>query len=110
MAFEKGHKKLGGIKKGEKHKKTVEFNDAVNRLIAYATPEMTNWLTAVAQEDPNKALDHVYKFAQFGYPLLARTENTSTNYNHETEVELDDESRERVKKEILRRLGQETKP
>lgn len=65
-----------GRPKGLPNKATVEFKEAVNNLIAFATPQMVDWLELVAVEDPNKALDHVYKFAQFGYPLLARSEHT----------------------------------
>lgn len=77
-----------GAKKGEvrnpngrgnsPNKVTMEFKEAVNNLINFATPQMVDWLTLVAAEDPNKALDHVYKFAQFGYPLLQRTALTNS--------------------------------
>lgn len=59
---------------GTLNKTTIEFKQAINNLIEYATPEMTQWLKCVAFSDPYKALEMVYKFAQFGYPLLARTE------------------------------------
>ncbi len=64
-----------GRKAGKPNRATLEFKEAVNNLINFATPQMVDWLTLVAAEDPNKALEHVYKFAQFGYPLLARTES-----------------------------------
>lgn len=67
-------KKVGGRTAGTPNKVTVEFKDAVNKLIDFATPQMVDWLTLIAAEDPNKALDHVYKFAQFGFPLLSRAE------------------------------------
>lgn len=63
-----------GRKRGTPNKATIEFKEAVTNLINYATPQMTKWLSHVASEDPSKALDHVYKFAQFGFPLLARTD------------------------------------
>jgi hypothetical protein len=68
-----------GRHKGKPNRVTVEFKEAVNNLISFATPQMVDWLTVVAAEDPNKALEHVYKFAQFGYPLLARTDNHNLN-------------------------------
>lgn len=73
MPFEKG--KSGnpkGKKPGQQNKATLEFKEAVNKLLDFATPQMVGWLEEVAQENPEKALDHVYKFAQFAYPLLAR--------------------------------------
>lgn len=78
MPFKKGDKKPAGSgkTKGVHNKVTLEFKEAVNNLINFATPQMVDWLGQIAQESPDKALDHVYKFAQFGYPLLARTEMT----------------------------------
>lgn len=63
-----------GRPKGLQNKATLEFKEAVKNLIEFATPEMVDWLKAIAKEDPSKALEHVYKFAQFGHPLLARSE------------------------------------
>lgn len=77
MAFEKGRPKTGGKKAGTQNKATMEFKEAVNNLIEYATPQMIVWLGQIAENDPNKALDHVFKFAQFGYPLLSRTALTN---------------------------------
>jgi hypothetical protein len=68
---------------GIQNKATLEFKTAVNNLINFATPQMISWLERVALTDPDKALDMVYKFAQFGYPLLARTESTNLNVNAE---------------------------
>ena len=73
--------KVGGRTAGTPNKATVEFKEAVNNLINFATPHMVNWLEQIATDDPNKALDHVYKFAQFGYPLLSRAE-----MKHEGEI------------------------
>lgn len=76
MAKPKGSKKAGGRVKGTPNKVTVEFREAVNRLLQYAAPEMTEWLKSVAQEDPSKALDHVHRIAEYAHPKLARTELT----------------------------------
>lgn len=62
----------GRRKKGIPNRATIEFKEAVTNLINYATPQMVDWLASV--EDPSKRLEHIYKFAQFGYPLLARTD------------------------------------
>lgn len=72
-----------GRPKGIENKATLEFKEAVNKLIDFATPQMVGWLDTIAQDDPNKALDHVYKFAQFGFPLLSRAE-----LKHEGEITL----------------------
>lgn len=74
-----GKREGAGRKKGEQNKATLEFKEAINNLIAFATPQMIDWLERVALDSPDKALDMVYKFAQFGYPLLARQDNTSSD-------------------------------
>lgn len=79
MAAKKGQVMNPKGRGNSPNKATVEFKEAVKNLINYATPQMVDWLSLVAAEDPNKALDHVYKFAQFGYPLLARSEHTGKN-------------------------------
>lgn len=83
MGRPKGTIKTGGRVVGSKNHATSEFKDAVNKLLSYSTPKMVNWLDSIAQTDPSKALEHVYKFAQFGYPLLSRTE-----MKHEGELTL----------------------
>lgn len=87
----KGGKQPGaGRPKGSQSRTTVEFKEAVNNLISFATPQMVKWLEIVAAEDPNKALDHIYKFAQFGYPLLARVdgqqEHSHKHYVYDTAI------------------------
>lgn len=68
-----------GRPKGVPNKSTTEFKQAVNDLISHATPHMIEWLGEIAAKDPDKAMDVVYKFAQFGYPLLARTDMALMN-------------------------------
>ena len=75
MTYEKQSNKITKWHEAVKEKAQAG-RKAVNKLIDYATPEMVDWLQLVAQEDPSKALDHVYKFAQFGYPLLSRSQLT----------------------------------
>jgi len=77
MKFEKG--KSGnprGKPKGTISKTTTEFKEALNNLLKCAAPEMTNWLKAVANTDPAKALDLVAKLAEYIHPKLGRTEHT----------------------------------
>ena len=76
-----GKREGAGRAKGSENKATVEFKEAVNNLINFATPKMVAWLERIAEESPDKALDHVYKFAQFGYPLLARQEHRDVDKN-----------------------------
>lgn len=77
----RGHKgeakiKGSGRKKGTPNKTTLEFKEALNKLLEYAAPEMIGWLKMIAINDPNKALDHVSKLAEYVHPKLARTDGT----------------------------------
>lgn len=74
MATKRTSNNPKGRPKGIPNKRTIEFKQGVNNLITHATPKMIEWLEEVAMDDPKGALDLVYKFAQFGYPLQARTE------------------------------------
>lgn len=65
-----------GRPKGMQNKATIEFKEALNNLINYATPRMVGWLERVAMDDPSKALDHIHKMAEYAHPKLARTELT----------------------------------
>lgn len=76
----KGHtNNPNGRVKGVPNKTTKEFKQACTNLIDYATPRMVDWLDKIAQDDPDKALKHVYNFAQFGYPLLSRRDQNTTH-------------------------------
>ncbi|TXG78393.1 hypothetical protein E6Q11_01090 [Candidatus Dojkabacteria bacterium] len=78
MPFEKGKPKTGGKKKGVPNKVTTDFKQALNNLLEYCAPEMVGWIKQVAKDDPNKALEHMSKLAEYIYPKLARTENKTT--------------------------------
>lgn len=83
MPAPKGNKFATGRPKGKQNAITIEFKEAVNNLIDFATPQMVDWLAEI--EDPSKRLDHIYKFAQFGYPLLSRAEQ---NVNHKGQINI----------------------
>jgi len=77
MAFPKGKKNPNaGRPAGAVNKQTLEFKEAVNNLLQYAMPEMVGWLSEIAKESPEKALELIHKYAQFAYPMLARQEVT----------------------------------
>jgi hypothetical protein len=63
-----------GRPKGTPNKTTIEFKQAVNNLLEFATPQMVEWLSRVAEADPSKALDHIGKLAEYAHPKLNRTE------------------------------------
>ena len=68
-----------GKPKGAVNKTTTEFKQALNMLLEHAAPKMIEWLDRIAVDDPNRALDHVGRLAEYVYPKLQRTDNTNTN-------------------------------
>lgn len=91
-----------GRPKGIQNRATTEFKEAVNNLIAFATPQMIDWLERIAVEDPAKALELIYKFAQFGYPLLQRTQVAGDEENPLVFKDISD-----VKNKILKAIPQD---
>lgn len=69
----KGGKREGaGRIKGTPNKATIEFKEALNKLLDIAAPDMVEWLEKI--DDPFKRFEVLSKFAEFIYPKLARTE------------------------------------
>lgn len=65
-----------GRPKGSPNKATKAFRDTVTKLLEDNADNVSVWLTAVAQDDPAKALDLMSKLAEYATPKLARTDNT----------------------------------
>lgn len=64
----------GGRPKGSKNKATQEIREAFEKLLTSNLENMTLWMTEVAAESPDKALDYMAKFAEFTVPKLQRQE------------------------------------
>lgn len=60
---------------GVLNKDTRDFKQAVSNLLEHAAPKMVEWLDAIAQDNPSKALDHIAGFAEYVFPKLSRAEN-----------------------------------
>lgn len=69
-------RKTGGRKPGVPNRATADVRKAVAELLEMAAPQMIQWLERVAYDDPAKALDLVFKAAEYHIPKLARTELT----------------------------------
>jgi len=78
--------KTGGRQKGVPNKATVEFRQAVTRVLEDNSQNYGKWLKQVAEgygsganrvkPDPAKALDLVAKLAEYAAPKLNRVEHT----------------------------------
>jgi|TARA_R110001583_G_scaffold27507_2_gene98271 hypothetical protein len=73
MPFEKGNN-LAGSRKGIPNKTTAEIRNAFQLLIEDNLDNMKVWLSDVAQEDPERALEIMLKMAEYIVPKLSRTE------------------------------------
>jgi hypothetical protein len=74
MPFQKGHKKVGGKKKGTQNKATSEIKQAYKNLIENNLDNITIWLEQVAEKNPDRALGILIDLSEFVVPKLARTE------------------------------------
>lgn len=63
-----------GRKAGVPNKTTREFRDTIRQLLERNAENVTLWLDQVAQDDPNKALEHIARLAEFAAPKMSRTE------------------------------------
>jgi hypothetical protein len=73
MPFAKGNQ-LAGSRKGVPNKATHEIRQAFEMLMTDNLDNMKIWLSDVASEDPERALNIMIKMAEFIVPKLQRTE------------------------------------
>ena len=79
MAFKEGQEKKGGRAKGTPNKSTAEIREAYQRLVEDNLTNMTEWLTLVAAENPEKAMELMLKLSEYMIPKLARQEVTGAD-------------------------------
>ena len=63
-----------GRTKGVPNKTTQEIRQAFQMLIESALPDIQEWLRKVAEDNPEKALQIVERYADYILPKLQRTE------------------------------------
>lgn len=73
MAFKKGNQ-LAGSRKGIPNKATKEIREAFKLLVEDNLDNMKVWLSDVAEEDPERALNILLKMSEFVVPKLQRQE------------------------------------
>jgi hypothetical protein len=67
-------KKFGGREKGTPNKQTKEIREAYKILIEANLSNMTNWISDIAKDNPEKAVDLLIKLSEYVVPKLNRTE------------------------------------
>ena len=65
-----------GRPKGKPNKTTAEIREAYQLLVENNLENMTLWLTDVAADSPEKAMDLMLKLSEYMIPKLARQEVT----------------------------------
>jgi len=94
MPFKEGQSgNPNGRPKGSANKTTNKIREAFTKLVEDNLENMTLWLTDVATDNPEKALNIINQMAEYTTPKLARVEN---------KIETDEEINE-VKIEIVKR-------
>jgi|TARA_R100000479_G_scaffold133967_1_gene71319 hypothetical protein len=73
MGFKKGNQ-LAGSRKGIPNKATKEIREAFKLLVEDNLDNMKVWLSDVAEDDPERALNILLKMSEFVVPKLQRQE------------------------------------
>ena len=80
MAFKKGEvSNPKGRPKGKPNKSTAEIREAYQKLVEDNLTNMTEWLTQVAADNPEKAMELMLKLSEYMIPKLARQEVTGAD-------------------------------
>ncbi|QDP66842.1 MAG: hypothetical protein Unbinned5213contig1001_30 [Prokaryotic dsDNA virus sp.] len=73
MSFKVGNK-FAGSRKGIPNKTTKQIREAFKLLVEDNLPNMKVWLSDIAEDDPEKALNIILKMSEFIVPKLQRQE------------------------------------
>ena len=68
-----------GRPKGSKNKSTEAIRKAYQQLTEDNLENMSLWLTQIAADNPEKAMDMMIKLSEYVIPKLARTEMTGAD-------------------------------
>ena len=90
-------KKFGGRKKGTPNKTTKEIKEAFELIVDNNLSNIDEWIKKIADDNPEKAINTILKFAEYVLPKLNKTEYIETKYD-EYENLTDDELEEEMKK------------
>ena len=68
-----------GRPKGSRNKTTNAIREAYQNLVEMNLENMSEWITQIAEQDPNKAMDTMIKLSEYIIPKLARQELTGND-------------------------------
>ncbi len=94
MAFQKGHKKIGGKQKGAANKVTTQTKEAVALFVEGNIDRLNGWLDKIAEENPKDAFNCFMSVVEYHIPKLARQESTNTNLNLNKSADISKEDKE----------------
>ena len=80
MPFQKGRKKTGGIKKGQKHNRTkLKENlgiESIKNVDQFEPTLISNWIEFLSDEDKNIRLIATKECSKFVFPTKRQVEST----------------------------------
>ena len=74
-----GARNTNGRPRGAKNKTTNAIREAYQNLVEMNLDNMSEWITEIAADDPNKAMDTMIKLSEYIIPKLARQELTGND-------------------------------
>jgi len=80
MSFKKGRKKTGGIKKGQKHKKTILKEnlgiEAIENVEQFEPTLIKNWIEFLCDNDKQIKLSATKELSKFVFPTKKQVDST----------------------------------
>lgn len=98
-------KKFGGRKKGTPNKTTKEIKEAFEMIVDNNLSNIDEWIKNIADDNPEKAINIILKFAEYVLPKLNKTEYIETK--DDEYVNMTDDELEKEMKEMYKELHKE---
>lgn len=73
-----GARKGAGRKAGATSKEIKQAREAISKFCDANSDKIQTWFDLVAKENPEKALEILYKYLEFHVPKLSRVDNNTT--------------------------------
>lgn len=98
-------KKFGGRKKGTPNKTTKEIKEAFEMIVDNNLSNIDEWIKNIADDNPEKAINIILKFAEYVLPKLNKTEYIETK--DDEYVNITDDELKKEMKEMYKELHKE---